>query len=120
MVVFAAPQLSIIEMSKLAELCNGRERAAKTDVIVCTSAQVYADAVSMGYVAKIETFGGQVLVGTCFYQQYAREIGESNGWKRLLSNSAKIVNILGGYGYQPSLATMEACIASAEKGIIVK
>ena len=32
----------------------------------------------------------------------------------------KIVNILGGYGYQPSLATMEACIASAEKGIIVK
>ena len=119
-VVFAAPQLSIIEMSELATLCDGRQRSKKTDVIVCTSAQVYVDAVSMGYVAKIETFGGRVLVGTCFYQQYAREIGEANGWTRLLSNSAKIVNILGGYGYQPSLATMEACIASAEKGIIVK
>ena len=119
-VVFAAPQLSIIEMSELAELCNGRQRSSKTDLIVCTSAQVYPDAVSMGYVAKIETFGGRVLVGTCFYQQYAREIGEANGWKRLLSNSAKIVNILGGYGYQPSLASMEACIASAEKGIIVE
>ena len=118
-VVFAAPQLSIIEMSELAELCNGRQRSSKTDLIVCTSAQVYSDAVSMGYVAKIETFGGRVLVGTCFYQQYAREIGEANGWTRLLSNSAKIVNILGGYGYQPSLASMEACIASAEKGIIV-
>ena len=118
-VVFAAPQLSIIEMSELAELCNGRQRSSKTDLIVCTSAQVYADAVSMGYVAKIETFGGRVLVGTCFYQQYAREIGEANGWTRLLSNSAKIVNIRGGYGYQPSLASMEACIASAEKGIIV-
>ena len=118
-VVFAAPQLSIIEMSELAELCNGRQRSSKTDLIVCTSAQVYPDAVSMGYVAKIETFGGRVLVGTCFYQQYAREIGEANGWTRLLSNSAKIVNILGGYGYQPSLASMEACIASAEKGIIV-
>ncbi len=118
-VVFAAPQLSIIEMSELAELCNGRQRSSKTDLIVCTSAQVYADAVSMGYIAKIETFGGRVLVGTCFYQQYAREIGEANGWTRLLSNSAKIVNILGGYGYQPSLASMEACIASAEKGIIV-
>ena len=118
-VVFAAPQLSIIEMSELAELCNGRQRSSKTDLIVCTSAQVYADAVSMGYVAKIETFGGRVLVGTCFYQQYAREIGEANGWTRLLSNSAKIVNILGGYGYQPSLASMESCIASAEKGIIV-
>ena len=119
-VVFAAPQLSIIEMAELAKLCDGRQRSKKTDVIVCTSAQVYVDAVSMGYVAKIETFGGRVLVGTCFYQQYAREIGEANGWTRLLSNSAKIVNILGGYGYQPSLATMEACIASAEKGIIVK
>ena len=94
-VVFAAPQLSIIEMSELAELCNGRQRSSKTDVIVCTSAQVYADAISMGYVDKIETFGGRVLVGTCFYQQYAREIGEANGWIRLLSNSAKIVNILG-------------------------
>jgi predicted aconitase len=73
----------------------------------------------MGYVSAIEAFGSRVLVGTCFYQQYAREIGEANGWVRLLSNSAKIVNILGGYGYQPALATMEACIASAEKGEIV-
>ena len=119
-VVFAAPQLSIIEMAELAQLCRGRKRSETTDVIVCTSAQVYGDAVSMGYVAEIEGFGGRVLVGTCFYQQYAREIGEANGWIRLLSNSAKIVNILGGYGYQPSLASMEACIASAEKGIIVK
>ena len=118
-VVFAAPQLSIIEMAELADICNGRHRSDTTDVIVCTSAQVYGDAVSMGYVDKIETFGGRVLVGTCFYQQYAREIGEANGWKRLLSNSAKIVNILGGYGYQPSLASMEACIESAEKGRIV-
>ena len=119
-VVFAAPQLSIIEMAELAELCAGKHRANTTDVIVCTSSQVYGDAVSMGYVEKIESFGGQVLVGTCFYQQYAREIGLANGWKRLLSNSTKIVNILGGYGYKPCLATMAECIASAEKGIVVK
>ena len=118
-VVFAAPQLSIIEMAELAALCSGRHRSDATDVIVCTSVQVYGDAVSMGYVDKIEAFGGRILVGTCFYQQYAREIGEANGWKRLLSNSAKIVNILGGYGYQPALSSMEACIASAEKGRIV-
>ena len=118
-VVFAAPQLSLVEMAELANLCDGRQRAEKTDVIVCTSAQVYSDAVSMGYVKQIENFGGRVLVGTCFYQQYAREIGEANGWTRLLSNSAKIVNILGGYGYQPSLASMQACVASAEKGVIL-
>ena len=118
-VVFAAPQLSIIEMAELAALCSGRHRSDATDVIVCTSGQVYGDAVSMGYVAKIEALAGRILVGTCFSQQYAREIGEANGWKRLLSNSAKIVNILGGYGYQPALASMEACIESAEKGRIV-
>ena len=118
-VVFAAPQLSLVEMAELANLCDGRQRAETTDVIVCTSAQVYSDAVSMGYVKQIESFGGRVLVGTCFYQQYAREIGEANGWTRLLSNSAKIVNILGGYGYQPALASMQACVASAEKGVIL-
>ena len=49
-----------------------------------------------------------------------REIGEANGWKRLLSNSAKIVNILGGYGYQPALASMEQCVESACTGRIVQ
>ena len=47
------------------------------------------------------------------------EIGEANGWTRLLSNSAKIVNILGGYGYQPALADMARCVASAVEGEIV-
>jgi predicted aconitase len=74
----------------------------------------------MGFNQLIEKAGGKVLQGTCFYQQYAREIGEANGWKRLLSNSAKIVNILGGYGYQPALASMETCVRSATKGEIVK
>ena len=50
----------------------------------------------------------------CFYQSYAREIAEANGWKRLATNSAKLVNILGGYGYQPMLASMEACVDAAQ------
>jgi predicted aconitase len=118
-VVFAAPQLSLVEMGQVAALCEGRRRAKTTDLVVCTSAQVYGDAASMGFVEAIESFGGAVLTGTCFYQQYAREIGEANGWNRLLSNSAKIVNILGGYGYRPALASMADCVASAEAGKIV-
>ena len=43
----------------------------------------------------------------CFYQSYAREMAEANGWKRLATNSAKLVNIIGGYGYQPALLPME-------------
>lgn len=118
-VVFAAPQLSLVEMQQLADFCRGQRIHEKTDMLVCTPASVFADAARMGLVEDIESFGAKVLVGTCFYQQYAREIGEANGWKRLLSNSAKIVNILGGYGYAPALASMEDCIASAVAGEIV-
>ncbi len=118
-VVFAAPQLSLVEMQQVADLVKGKTLAKKTAMLVCTSPQVYPDAARMGLVATIEGFGAKVLQGTCFYQQYAREIGEANGWKRLLSNSAKIVNILGGYGYQPALASMEACVESAVRGEIV-
>lgn len=116
-VVFAAPQLSLVEMQQVAELM--RDRTMKVPVIVCTSPQVWGDATRMGLIESIERAGGKVLQGTCFYNQYAREIGEANGWTRLLSNSAKIVNILGGYGYQPALADMAACVASAIKGEIV-
>jgi len=116
-VVFAAPQLSIIEMHKVAKLCDNK--TFKIPVIVCTSPQVYSDSIRMGFIERIENSGAKVLEGTCFYNQYAREIGEANGWKNLLSNSAKIVNILGGYGYQPALANMEDCIKSALVGEII-
>ena len=43
-------------------------------------------------------------------------MAEAKGWKRLVTNSAKMVNILGGYGYQPMLASMEQCVDAAEQG----
>jgi len=52
----------------------------------------------------------------CFYQSYAREIAQAKGWKVLATNSAKMVNILGGYGYVPMLASMEACVEAGETG----
>jgi predicted aconitase len=73
----------------------------------------------MKLIEQIESSGAKVLEGTCFYNQYAKEIGEANGWIHLLSNSAKIVNILGGYGYKPALANMEDCVAAAVVGEIV-
>mgnify|MGYP001978810284 CR=1 FL=1 len=118
-VVFAAPQLSIVEMQQVADLIHGQKLHKDTAMIVCTSPTVYADATRMGLVNRIENAGAKVLQGTCFYQQYAREIGEANGWTRLLSNSAKIVNIISGYGYTPALASMDRCVASAVAGEIV-
>ena len=118
-VVFAAPQLSLVEMQSVAELCRGRKLHADTSMLVCTPSSVYVDAQQAGFIDDIENFGARVLQGTCFYQQYAREIGEANGWTRLLSNSTKIVNILGGYGYKPALASMSACVDAAVAGEIV-
>ena len=71
--------------------------------------QVPADCLTQ----SIEEAGGIVTSGVCFYQSYAREMAEANGWQRLLTNSAKLVNIIGGYGYQPTLLSMAACVDAA-------
>jgi hypothetical protein len=113
-VVFSAPQLSLYELRELAALCDGR-RFVKP-LLAITSPQVKPDADRFGLTQRIEGAGGHVLAGLCFYQSYAREIAEANGWKRLATNSAKMVNILGGYGYVPLLASMEECVEAAAKG----
>src|SRR6476619_4861182 len=113
-VVFSAPQLSLFELRDLADLCDGRRFAVP--LLAVTSPQVKPDSDRMGYTVRIEDAGGTVLSGMCFYQSYAREIAEANGWKRLATNSVKLVNILGGYGYQPILASMEECVDAAISG----
>jgi predicted aconitase len=113
-VVFSAPQLSLYELRRIADLCDGR-RFTKP-LLAVTSPQVKPDCDRFGYTERIEGAGGQVLSGMCFYQSYAREVAEANGWKRLATNSAKLVNILGGYGYVPMLASMEQCVEAAETG----
>ncbi|HEX2197187.1 MAG TPA: aconitase X catalytic domain-containing protein [Burkholderiales bacterium] len=113
-VVFSAPQLSLYELRALAGLCDGRRFARP--LLAVTSPQVKPDADRFGFTQRIEAAGGEVLSGMCFYQSYAREIAEARGWKRLATNSAKLVNILGGYGYVPLLASMEACVDAAVSG----
>jgi predicted aconitase len=113
-VVFSAPQLSLYELRELAALCDGRRFARP--LLAVTSPQVKPDADRFGLTARIEAAGGQVLSGMCFYQSYAREIAEANGWKHLATNSVKLVNILGGYGYVPLLASMERCVDAAATG----
>jgi predicted aconitase len=114
LVVFSAPQLSLVEMQQVAGMLDGRR--ATIPLLVITSPQVKPDADRMGITARIEAAGGSVLSGMCFYQSYAREMAEANGWRRLATNSAKLVNIIGGYGYQPALLSMAACVDAACAG----
>jgi predicted aconitase len=113
-VVFSAPQLSLIEMRRLAECLDARR--TKVPLLAVTSPQVKPDADRMGLTARIEAAGGLVLAGMCFYQSYAREMAEANGWRNLATNSAKLTNILGGYGYRPVLLSIEACVEAACTG----
>jgi hypothetical protein len=67
----------------------------------------------------VEAAGAILLQGVCFYQSYAREMAEANGWHRLMTPSAKLANIIGGYGYAPTLGTVACCIESAVAGKVL-
>ncbi|MDX2316306.1 MAG: aconitase X catalytic domain-containing protein [Gammaproteobacteria bacterium] len=115
-VVFAAPQLSLMEMQDVARLLKGRRVHRNTALLIATSPENKTACDRMGITETIESSGAMLLKGVCFYQMYARELGEANGWQRLVSNSAKLVNIISGYGYRPVLATTEACVDAAVNG----
>jgi len=115
-VVFTAPQLSLFEMEAVARALDGRRVHPDTTVIVGTSPEIKHAADRMGLTTRIEASGAVVAQGICFYQSYAREMAEANGWTRLMTNSAKLVNIIGGYGYRPVLASLERCVDSAVAG----
>jgi len=118
-VVFAAPHLSLVEMAAVADALAGREVHAGTTLLVATSPEIKHAADRMGLTGRIEAAGAIVAAGICFYQSYAGEMAEANGWKRLLTNSAKLVNIIGGYGYRPTLLSLERCVDSAIAGRVV-
>jgi hypothetical protein len=118
-VVFGAPQLSLFEMDAVARALDGRELHQGTTVIVTTSPEIKHAADRMGLTSRIEASGAVVAQGICFYQSYAREMAEANGWTRLMTNSAKLANIIGGYGYRPTLASLEHCVNSAVAGRVL-
>ncbi|HEY8287619.1 MAG TPA: aconitase X catalytic domain-containing protein, partial [Acetobacteraceae bacterium] len=62
-VVFSAPQLSLLEMRSLADLLDGRR--ASVPLLVVTSPQVKPDADRLGLTARMEAAGATVLSGMC-------------------------------------------------------
>ena len=117
--VFAAPHLSLVEMAAVADTLGGRKVHRDTTLLVATSPEIKHAADRMGVTRRLEDSGAVVAAGICFYQSYAGEMAEANAWKRLVTNSAKLVNIIGGYGYRPTLLSLERCVESAIAGRVV-
>lgn len=120
LVVLTGPQLSIFELGQAAELLAGRRVHENSQLIVTTNRQNYAAARSLGYIEAIEKAGGLVLVGVCFYLMAPDEMRRHFGWSNVLTNSAKMANIIGGYRYTPIFRRTPICIEAAVAGRLVE
>jgi predicted aconitase len=117
LVVFSGPQLSLLEMRHLAELFAGRRLAAGTSCFVTTNAGVLAQARRLGYAQALEAAGTTILEGVCFYiLQNLSAMRAARGWRNLVSNSAKIVNIIGAHRFNTILRRTRECAEIACSG----
>jgi hypothetical protein len=115
-VAFTAPQLSIVELRDLAGLLAGRTVHPDVRLLLTTNYQNRAAAERLGYAATIQAAGGLLLSGACFYLMTARELAEQHGWRTILTDSAKLANIIPGYGYNPVFRPTEVCVEAAVRG----
>jgi predicted aconitase len=111
LVVFGTPQLSLWELKELSEALAGAR--VTTTVFLTTSQAVRAEADAYGYTRTLRAAGAVVLTGVCFYLMTARDLARRRGFRTLLTNSAKLANTIGGYGYNPVLRRTDECVAVA-------
>ena len=117
LVVFSGPQQSLFEMKTLAEAFGGRKVHPGTQVFVTTSNGVKSAARNLGYLQAIEAAGVTVLEGVCFYiLQNLSQMRVANGWTNMISNSAKIVNIIGAHKFNTILRRTRDCVEIACTG----
>ncbi len=117
LIVFSGPQLSLYEIKALSEMLEGRKVNGETTLIVTTNRSNKYAGQRLGYVQRIEDAGGMVLEGVCFYilDSVARMKVE-NGWDNLITNSAKLANIVGANKFNSILRRTEECVDAAITG----
>ena len=115
-VIFSAPQLSVLELRRIAALLRGRRVHANTALLVTTNFANREMAARLGDVQAIEAAGGQVLSGVCWYIMEPARMAAAFGWRNIVTNSAKMANIIGGYRLHPILRPTPVCIEAAVAG----
>jgi predicted aconitase len=119
LVVFSGPQQSLLEMKRLAQLFDGRKVKEGSSCFVTTNGAVLAQARTLGYAGMLEAAGVTILQGVCFYiLQNLSPMRVANGWQNLVSNSAKIVNIIGAHRFNTILRRTQDCVDIACTGVL--
>jgi predicted aconitase len=119
LVVFSAPQLSLYELKTLSDLLDGKRISESTSLVVTTNRSYKSTAENLGYLKNIEGAGGTVLEGVCFYiLDGVARMRTENGWDNLVTNSAKLANIIKAHRYNPILRSTEECVRIAVTGRI--
>ncbi len=119
LVVFSGPQQSLFEMKLLAELFDGRKVKEGSSVFITTNDAVLAQARKLGYAQTLEAAGATILEGVCFYiLQNLSPMRIANKWTNMVSNSAKIVNIIGAHRFNTILRRTRDCVEIACSGTL--
>lgn len=116
LIVFGTPQLSLFELRGLVNHFAGKR--AVVPVFMTTSPQVKREAEALGYADVLVDADVTLLGGVCFYLMTARELAQRHGFRTILTDSAKLANIIEGYGYNPVLRTTQQCVEAAQSGVI--
>jgi len=119
LVVFSGPQQSLFEMKHLAFLFKDRYVKAGSTCIVTTNSAVLQQSRDLGYAKTLEDAGVTILEGVCFYiLQNLSPMREKNRWTNMVSNSAKIVNIIGAHRFNTILRRTADCVEIACSGVL--
>ncbi len=117
LVVFSGPQQSLFEMKQLADLFQGRTVKPGSSCFLTTNGAVLAQARTLGYAQTLEQAGVTILEGVCFYiLQNLSAMRRANRWTNMVSNSAKIVNIIGAHRFNTILRRTRDCVEIACTG----
>jgi predicted aconitase len=119
LVVFSGPQQSLFEMKHLASLFENKRVKTGSTCIVTTNSAILQQSRDLGYAKTLEDAGVTILEGVCFYiLQNLSPMREKNRWTNMVSNSAKIVNIIGAHRFNTILRRTADCAEIACSGVL--
>jgi len=88
-------------------------------VIVTTNSMLHCAIREQGILGALEQAGVCVVVGTCWYLMTPAQMRRRYGWDHVVTNSAKLANIIKAHGFEPILRRTRDCVEAATSGSIV-